>query len=327
MYNQSNYPNVDIGSSENYYSTDNYSYNSDTVITNENMIDQSYEHDDSNDRLWVENCSLNYNNRSVLVLKYDSDMEMLWSGYDDGRVSSFVMRSETSNIEVSYEVLQSYRYSSFLTNELNEPVIQLIPLRSYIVSVCLSSIRIHTIGGLPLGKICNAPTIMPDIHLLNDDSIMYATFTCAVGIRPSQSLVTADNVGPTHIIAGTSYNTSYAFDINIMNGNPLIEYDIGSPAVIVQASDTHIAIACFDGKIRFLDTRLRNSTILYVLEAHSGPIRDICLHPDGVTILTCGLIGRPINPYDPKSPVNYVSDPLVKVRKRRDRGVGVCVYM
>lgn len=72
-------------------------------------------------------------------------------------------------------------------------------------------------------------------------------------------------------------------------------------------------VAGQDGKLRLLDGRLRSQAVLHTLDAHSGPVHDMAVSPDGLTLITCGTIGRPVNPADPKGPVKNTQDPIVRI--------------
>lgn len=274
-----------------YYENDAYGYSVDDL--NEENHDESNFESEPTDGMWIEHSAINFSNSAVTSLEYDSNFELLWASYADGRVSSFAMKLDSSVEE--YE--QPQRYSSFAVSE--EPVFQLITLHSYILSVSMTAIQMHSLGGLSLGKFCSAPTGVNE-----DGEEAVFSFTCAAALRPPGALVTAESSGSTHILAGTSSNFAYIYDINIPGGDPLLIYDVGSPTVCVRASDLHLAVAGADGKVRLLDSRLRNMQVTHTFDAHTGPVRDLCLQPDGLTMLTCGVISRPVNPFDPKSPVN-----------------------
>ena len=51
-----------------------------------------------------------------------------------------------------------------------------------------------------------------------------------------------------------------------------------------------------------MDGQLRSQHVIHSLAAHSGSLLDISLPFDGYYLATCGMSGRAINPYDPKSP-------------------------
>jgi WD40 repeat protein len=274
-----------------YYETDPYEYAVDDLHDENN--DESNFDSEPTEGMWIEHCALNYSNSPVTSLEYDSNLELLWASYGDGRVSSFAIKLDCMLEE--YE--QPQRYSSFTASE--EPVFQLITIHSCILSVSMSAIQMHTVGGLSLGKFSTAPT-----GINEDGNETIFSYTCAVALRPPGALVTADSVGSTHILAGTSSNFAYIYDISVQGGDPLMIYDVCSPTVCVRSSDLHLAVAGADGKVRLLDSRLRSMQITHTFDAHTGPVRDLCLQPDGLTMLTCGVISRPVNPFDPKSPVN-----------------------
>lgn len=280
--------------SHEYYEDEAYNYSMED--SNEENREESSFDIEPKEGMWTEHCALTYSNSAVTFLEYDNNLDLLWASYEDGRVSSFAIKFDS----VSEEYEQPRRYSSFISCE--ESVFQLITLHSCVLSVSMSSIHMHTVGGLSLGKFCTAPSG------LNEDGVeTFFSFTCAVTLRPPGALVTAESLGDTHILVGTSSNFAYIYDINILDGDPLLVYDVCSPTVCVRASDSHLAVAGVDGKVRILDSRLRNMSVMHTFDAHTGPVRDLCLHPDGFTMFTCGVISRPVNPFDPKSPIN-VSD-------------------
>ena len=295
MYtNNENFENRGSRSIE-YYENDSYGYSAED-LHEENQDESAFE-SEATDGMWIEHCALNYSNSPVTALEYDCNLELLWAAYSDGRVSSFAMKFDSTSEE--YE--QPQRFSSFLASD--EPVFQLITLPSCILSVSMTAIHMHSVGGLSLGKFCTAPA---GVDEEGNESLF--SFTCAAAMRPPGALVTADSVGPTHVVAGTSSNFVYIYDINVQNGDPLFIYDVCSPTVCVRASDLFLAIAGADGKVRLLDSRLRNMQVTHTFDAHTGPLRDLCVQPNGLTMLSCGVSSRPVNPFDPKSPVNVRND-------------------
>ena len=102
-----------------YYENEQYMY-SDENEENQNQNEGVFE--EPAEGLWAEHCSLTYSNSAVTHLTYDSNLEILWASYEDGRVSSFAMKFESS----SEEFEQPRRYSSFLSGE--EAVLQVTTL-------------------------------------------------------------------------------------------------------------------------------------------------------------------------------------------------------
>ena len=301
---------VDSGASRSleYYELDAYNYT--TEDTNEENNAEGSFIVEPTEGMWTEHCALTYSSSPVTFLDYDSNQELLWATYEDGRVSSFNMNFNST----SEEFEQPRRYSSFVS--CDESIFQLIPLHSFVLSVAMTSIHMHTIGGIALGKFCTAPSG------LNEDGIETCfSFTCAAALHPPGALANAESGEDTHIIVGTSSNFAYVYDINVLDGDPLLVYDVCSPTVCVRANDSHLAVAGMDGKVRILDSRLRNLSVMHTFDAHTGPVRDLCLHPDGSTMFTCGVISRPVNPFDPKSPIN-VSD----IYKRSCCNVNLLIY-
>lgn len=273
---------------------------------------------------------------SVVSLEYDSTKEMLWAGYECGRVSSFAMTNPVVD-DWTPELMQygnvpplMQRYSSFMASE--DGLSQVIPLQECIISVSPTKLRLHSDGGLPMGSF-SVPEVMDEVtktttgltatnttQAIGETKITTiqtttANFTCALALRQPGSLVTGPEMMPTHVVAGTSSQYVFAFDFLQFKDLPVLTFDVGAASKCLRSSTNglHIIAAGVDGKLRLLDARLRSKKVQHVLDAHSGPISDISVQPDGVTLISCGLIGRPVNQFDPKSPVNYLPDPLVRV--------------
>ena len=155
--------------------------------------------------VWTEHSTLPYSNRAVSVVEYDTNREILWAGYDDGRVSSFAMtiKPPAGNEYDSSLPQQPQRYSSFASCPENSTIVQLFPLHSCIAAVSKHAIRMHTIGGLLIGKLCEAPI---SANAGEDGTVESTpcTFTCATALRPSQALLTELTAGPTHILTGSA---------------------------------------------------------------------------------------------------------------------------
>jgi WD40 repeat protein len=250
---------------------------------------------------------------SVVSLQYDPYREVLWSGYESGRTSSYKVNTLTSHEWRSAEVDPIQRYSSFLSS--GEKNCQIIPINEFVLSVGEKGIRMHSDGGMNIGKF-KAPELCDDEAMGVSSST--GSFSCATLFRPPGQLMTSDDIGPTHIIAGTNSRFVHGYDLRMLNNigaEPMVSFDTQAPTTCIQNSSSGLNIICggSDGKIRLLDGRLRSQRIQHTLDAHSGPLLDMCVQPDGIMMMTCGLIGRAVNPHDKKSPVNYVADPLVRV--------------
>lgn len=240
---------------------------------------------------------------------------MLWSGYESGRTSSYKVNTLTSQEWRSVHVDPIQRYSSFQASE--EKNCQIIPLNEYVLSVCEKSIRMHSDGGIYIGKF-KAPELCNDVSIGVSSST--GSFSCATLFRSPNHLMTSDDIdiGPTHIIAGTNSRYVHGYDlrhINAIGADPIVSFDTQAPTTCIQTSASGLHIICGgnDGKIRLLDGRLKTQRIQHTLEAHSGPLLDMCVQPDGVMMMTCGLISRAVNKFDKNSPFTYIADPLVRV--------------
>ena len=164
--------------------------------------------------VWTEHSTLPYSNRAVSVLEYDNNREILWAGYDDGRVSSFAMTIKPpagSDYDSSLQQ-QPQRYSSFASCPESSSIVQLFPLHTCVAAVSKHAIRMHTVGGLMIGRLCNAP--VPATAAGEDGTVETSPclFTCAAVLRPSQALLTEMTAGPTHILTGTVLQPTTTYD-------------------------------------------------------------------------------------------------------------------
>lgn len=222
---------------------------------------------------------------SITSLNYDTQHELLWVGNAYGRLTSYLI---SDNFQ---------RYSSFLSSTTS--IAEVMTTSKFVLSISQSIARLHSFGGMPLGSFHN-PLDIQEQYL-----------TCGVLVRPPANLmVSANDTDPTHLIAGTSGPQAFSYDISTLL--PTITYDTDVGSTVMKYSGLNICVGGTDGKIRLLDGRLRSNKRLHVLDAHTGVVCDIDIRPDDFTMMTCGMSGRPINPYDSSSPFTYTPD-LVRI--------------
>ena len=240
-------------------------------------------------------------NNSVQCLEYDSVYERLWVGHKSGRVMSLSYKENEQTLQVKLE-----RYSSFMCGN-KEGVRALQPVQDFLISAVPSTLRMHTEGGIGVGTIKAQEMIMAP-----GSPTEKALFSC-FALYTNTMLMTDVPPLPSHAIAGTNKNIALAYDLSTFNEKPLLTYDVKVASETVVQEGSHLAIGGNDGKVRLLDGRLRSSTVQHTMNAHSGPILDICIQPNDVTMFTCGKVSRDINPHDPNSPKRTSPDPLVRV--------------
>ena len=241
---------------------------------------------------------------AVTSVEYDNSHELLWAGYDDGRVSSYLMQEAIQDEWTDPLHAAGRRFSSFMSFA-ESPVVQVLPYNNqYVMSVGTKELRIHTIGGMPYGAF--------GYPIKNDTD--QQTFSCASFLRPQNTLVTSEDLGPTHLVVGSTCANTFAYDLRRLD-KPCSTYNTSCSTTKIATSSGGNQIICggSDGKLRIIDGRLRSPSVKHTLDAHSGPVSDVSVQPDGFLVLSCGVISRPINQFDPKSPISFVPDPLVRV--------------
>ena len=95
----------------------------------------------------------------------------------------------------------------------------------------------------------------------------------------------------------------------------ILTYDVNVPTTCCEISEggNFVAMGGNDGKIRLLDSRFRSNRVYKTLDAHSGTVSDLVIDEQSMTMLSCGMISRKLNPYDPQSPITYHPDKFVRV--------------
>lgn len=234
---------------------------------------------------WSGQSSTFYDSGAVTAIEYSSGTDLLWVGYSDGRITSHNM----SLIDEHCNQLE--RFSSFRSG--HNFVRQILPLHNRILSLGDEKMLLHTDGGLAMGSI--SVGIAPQN--------VKSEFTCASFATP-YPIGSQRMFDPRHLIVGTNSAMAFAYDLQTFDRQPLVCFDVTSSTVCAGSGGTYVFFGHDDGKIRLLDGRLRSHGVLHVLEGHSGPIRDMCVQPDGYTVLSCGMMARRVNPYDANSPVN-----------------------
>lgn len=256
------------------------------------------------DPSWVQHsCLFDEQSSAVTAVAYDGFAEMLWTAHASGRLTSYVDQTSSSD--------QMEKYSSF--SVADSPVINVYPaLFGTVMSVSATSIKMHTIGGARLGEFVNYDP--------SNQSEPTPDFTAA---HVLQNHGETDST-PLALIAGTSSRYLNIYDLNIP-GPPLSLFDVEAPTVKVQSSPLYVAVAGSDGMVRLMDVQLRSQHVIHTLPAHSGSVLDLSLPVNSYYMATCGMSGRAINPYDPKSPYIYSPDPVVQIFDLRmpDRGIPV----
>lgn len=211
---------------------------------------------------------------SSTVLQFDDAVEVLWCGDSSGRITAHQLLSGGYEMD---------RYASFKVSE--SPVLDLLPMYESIASVTEKSIRVHSRGGMPLAT----------FDMLGDNSEF--TFTCGNVVK----YATESGHIPLSILAGTS--TQYVNIYDAATASALGSFDTECPTVRMSSNAYYVAVAGSDGKVRLMDPRLRSPHVIHTLAAHTGSITDMVLDTDGFSLATCGMNGRALNPYDPKSPI------------------------
>ena len=250
---------------------------------------------------WAEHTSFIDEAAAVSAIEYDHVFDMILFGHANGRLSTYSLLEprpyQDSDNDVYSAVPELLRYSS--CHATRDMIGQILCNQNFIISVGQRGIGMTAHGGTSLGAFSIAKCMDPS---LSEADAAAACFTCADLLRDSTIPRGSSSYMASHIITGASNNAAYLFDLNSGIDVPVMAYDIGQPVAKVLSNGFVMTAGCSDGAVRVLDGKFRSQDVLHSIEAHSGPVRDMCLLPDGRTLLTCGAAKRSLNPYDPNSP-------------------------
>lgn len=247
----------------------------------------------------------------ITALTFDPTYELLWSGYDSGRVTATFFPGSAASTPQQELVQQAYqqrdgwasKYCSFQSFH-DTAVLEVLPLPSRVLSLSHDTVRLHSRGGLPL---CS----FKPLAMCQAGGAVKGAISCGASFQPSGGLMRA--ASEVYLLVGTSAPSPTAappcpvFDLQRPGVGALLSFDTGGVSTTCvqacSAATAFLSLGGQDGKIRLLDPSLRSAAVHHTLEAHSGPVRCLSVLEDGSALLSCGFTARALNPYDPRSPV------------------------
>jgi hypothetical protein len=183
---------------------------------------------------------------------------MMWQAHVNGRLSCYTFTDELQYAAQDEDYFPSppnmFKFSSLPV--VADGIVQVLPNQNTVVAVGCSKIRLLTHGGSGLGNWsidhCPNPTRIGGItRMLSRNE---AAFTCADLIRDPTLSRTSSAYAATSLIAGTSTNAAYLFDLSQGIDSPVMVYNVAQPTVKIQ-SNGHIMVAAGqDGKCNQLVT-------------------------------------------------------------------------
>jgi hypothetical protein len=248
-------------------------------------------------------------NASVSSIEYDPVQELLWAGFSNGRVQSYLAGTEyfeNRDVEPS-------RYSSFRVSD--SPIVNVWPLESSVISLSRTNCRLHTKGGMLVSDIADTTISETDIQ-----------FTCSSIFRRIPSTLSSYELAnqqfwqsPSHLFVGTNSAQAFCFDLNRSSGvnTPKIVLKTEVASTCVVENGAFSIFGCKDGKLRLFDSRMRSDKAQQSLSAQTASILDMTVNIGGYLLASCGMEARAINPYDPNSPTKLRPDPTVHLTDLR----------
>jgi hypothetical protein len=200
---------------------------------------------------WIEHTSFVDDSSPITYIEYDHCYDLLWYGQANGRLTSYgfsddVQYFDGSNPEASY-----YAAPPEMTRMTSLPVaadgiVQLLPNHSSLVAMSCSKIRMLSLNGAGIHtwNLNHCPS-------LNNFSMLSSAetaFTCADLIRDPTLPRFSSAFMATSLVAGTSTNTAYLFDLTQGVDSPVMMYNVSQPTVRIQSNGHVIVAAGQDGK-------------------------------------------------------------------------------
>ena len=160
----------------------------------------------------LHNCTC-FHESAVSVIVYDNYRELLWSGFQDGRVSSFSV-TQDNGLTV---------YSSF---KLNFQIITLIPLPNGILCITFDDICYYSIGGIRM-SILHIKDIIP-VQDGDIKSVCVFSSACVVSDALLGNLFTSNNITTNRIVLGTSHSYIILLEANheTYEIKPIVQYSL-----------------------------------------------------------------------------------------------------
>jgi hypothetical protein len=201
---------------------------------------------------WIEHTSFVDDSSPITCIEYDHCYDLLWYGQANGRLTSYgfsddVQYFDGSNPEASY-----YAAPPEMTRMTSLPVaadgiVQLLPNHSSLVAMSCSKIRMMSLNGAGIHtwNLNHCPS-------LNNFSMLSSAetaFTCADLIRDPTLPRFSSAFMATSLVAGTSTNTAYLFDLTQGVDSPVMMYNVSQPTVRIQSNGHVIVAAGQDGTL------------------------------------------------------------------------------
>ena len=191
----------------------------------------------------MHNCTC-FHEYAVQLMMYDSFRELLWCGYQDGRVNSF--STNESGLIV---------YSSF---KLNSQIVGIVPVQKGIICITLDEVCYYGVGG-------NKRSTMQikDLLTIPEGDNIGTSFSSASLVSDSLlgNLFTSNNINTCRIMIGMNISTILLLEINheSYEMKSVVQYSL-SEASVIQAPNVDIT--------NKLNISINNFTITDIISNH-----------------------------------------------------------
>lgn len=291
---------------------------------------------------WAEAKRSYEDGHATSALTFDTEEELLWGGYEDGRITSLTQP-------------QGHRYTSILAHKGVEAtqieprpphlpplaregtrILGLLTCDAGVLSLSATSVRLHTRGCLRMAcfegsvgvrGVRGAPGVVVPIERLTS----FAFNKPALAMGPGMDSVTHVTVA----CAGAEKQPPRLYQLDVYSGLTLaksVDLPHGGGGTAM-ACGSMLAVGCEDGSVKLYDASLRTHRMESSYEPHAGPILGVAftVSDGGYRIATIGQRSSSINPYDKNAPRTLHPDTVVKtfdlrmMRQCQPLPCGACV--
>jgi hypothetical protein len=237
---------------------------------------------------------------------FDKSEEVLWVGYEDGRISSFLHPGMSRLTSVK-------AYAK--TESGPSPVLSMMSFDGGLLSLSSRCCRIHSRGCVALSKF-EGDVVFPAATAAHPVPKVVEGLSCAAFNAPSLTMGDGAD-GITHVSVGfetSDSNRGGVYQLDMYAGLALKSVVTLPTAVTAMSCGAMLAVGCKDGSVRLLDASLRTKRPQGTFAAHSGPVKCLAAAPgEGLVIATLGMASKSVNPYDKNAPHTLHADSTVQL--------------
>lgn len=234
---------------------------------------------------WIEHTSFVEDTSPVTCLEYDHYYDLMWSAQANGRLSSYGFSDDLQYFDSSSPEPQYYANAPDMSRLSSvsvapDAIVQLLPNHASIVAVSCSKIRMlsYNSTGINSWSLNNCPSQTMVAGTFPMLSSAEAAFTCADLVRDPTLPRFSSTFMAASLVAGTSTNAAYLFDLTQGIDSPVMVYNVAQPTVKIQSNGHIIVAAGQDGKALHAPYAHSLTDMTHQFDLHTSLLQAICVY-------------------------------------------------